>query len=721
MLMTRNNETLHNLRQDSLIRFAIGAGLTAWISLLVSGVFMPITPPGAVPLWVLFEACCGAAIWLRRYSLRLAIRVFLAGVSFCSAGAVIVFASPAPLYLSLLIPMMASILLRRSEAVAFIAILSGAMLVIAPTHPVFRGNVQAVIVLWWLTLLIGFAAFHSVLRVLQMVLEHQTYSVAQMHAAREHRAQLMQLTQALQEAQQHLEKTNIQLRHTSHMAEESRRLKAEFAANVSHELRTPINLIVGFAEIIMVGSGSGSYREPLPSAYWRDINTIYRNARHLQSLINDVLDLSQIEVGRMTVVKEHANPRDVILEAAVLVRDSITQKGLQFHVMLPDELPKAWIDRLRIRQVILNLLGNAIRFTDTGTISITAAVRGEALHIGIADTGLGIPLEERDRVFEEFRQVEGSLSRQRGGSGLGLTLSKQFVELHGGRIWIESDGIAGNGSQFWIALPLKANPVIPVQPFSPRALPVSGEDRQFVVVDEDPAIAQLFARYTHRHRAMSAPTVSAATALIDEILPAALVIDEGTLSDDLPQNVPIIRCTMPSSQRYVQSLGIAGYLAKPVTSAALANVLKTLHHPIQSVLVVDDDQDMVRLVTHIVQELAGDMQVRKAYGGIEALEIMRHAPPDVVILDLMMDEMGGDAVIAQMKATPALAAIPVVLVSAFDIADAATHLTRGAISLEKPGGLQPVELVRCVEALVDALTPSSVPVSTKIRSVPAAS
>lgn len=719
MYQAKDNDILRDLRQDTMTQVAVIAGLTAWLSLLLSGLFMPITPISAVPLWLVFEGVCGAAIWFKRYSLRLSIYVFLAGMGVCNTLVVIVFSAPVLLYLSLTIPIVASILLRHREALAVTTMLSLAMLIIANTNPLFRGSLQPLLLLWWLLLFVGFVAFDSLYRALQMVLEYQSYAISQMHEARDHRAQLMQLTQALQEAQQHLEKSNVQLRHISRAAEEARRLKAEFAANVSHELRTPINLIVGFAEMIM--AGSRSYSEALPSAYWRDINTIYRNARHLQGLINDVLDISQIEVGRMAVVKEDTSPREVILEAAALMRDSIAHKGLRFEVEIPEDLPNAWIDRLRIRQVILNLLGNALRFTDSGRISIRAFVQTDSLYLCISDTGIGIPPDELNRVFEEFHQVEGSLSRSRGGSGLGLTLSKQFIELHGGRVWIESDGILGKGSQFWFTLPLQASPAITAQTPFPKALPFASDERYFVVLDEDPAITQLFERHTLKHHAISAQTTAIANDLISKILPSALVIDQQTDIDDLAQNLPIIRCTMPSSQRYMQALGVASYLAKPVTPETLTNLLNSFPKPIRQILVVDDDQDMVRLYGHMLQQLPGDFQMRKAYSGIEALEIMRHAPPDVVILDLLMGDMNGDAVIAAMKADPVLIGIPIILTSAFDISDVVTRLTRGQVTVDKPTGFQPAELVRCVEALVDALIPSSAPASIENRSAPAVS
>jgi signal transduction histidine kinase/CheY-like chemotaxis protein len=711
MVPMHDNDILNGLRQDTLTRITVSAALGSWIGLLLSGLFMPITPIPVIPLWLTFEAMCGAVLLVKRFNLRWAICLFLIGLSLGDVGVASVFASPALLYLSASVPLAASTLLRRREAVAITGLISVVGGLWGIRNPAFHNSLLSILVLWWLLLIVGFVAFEGLYRALQMVLDYQSYALKQMHEVREHRAQLMQITEALQETRQNLEQSNIQLRHISLAAEEARRLKAEFAANVSHELRTPINLIVGFAEIII--AGPRSYGEPLPSAYWRDINTIYRNAKHLQNLINDVLDISQIEAGRMAVLKELTNPRDVILEAIALVRESIDADGLHFDLDMPAELPKAWLDRLRIRQVILNLLGNSLRFTDTGSIGLRAFVESRSLRICVWDTGIGIPSEELDRVFEEFHQVEGSLSRQRGGSGLGLTLSKQFIELHGGRMWIESQGVAGEGSRFWITLPLESTPTIPAE--MSRVIPPGDAPRYFVLLDEDPTIAQLFERHTLKHHAVTAKSSADANALIANIFPSALVIDQNQPTDSLVPKVPIIRCSMPSSQRYIQTLGIVRYLPKPVTPETLQDLIMALPQPIKTILVVDDDQDMVRLYEFILKKLSPILQIRKAYGGVEALDIMRQAPPDVVILDMMMGDMSGDAVVAEMKLSPVLVHVPVVLTSAFDISEVVTRGTRGQIALDKPGGFQPAELVRCVEALIDAITPSSDPISAKDR------
>src|SRR5260221_3874073 len=286
-------------------------------------------------------------------------------------------------------------------------------------------TIFSVLFLLWFALLANFVAYRNLIEALQMAWNYQSYAIVQMEEARDHRAELMKLTKALQETRDELGLANIQLRHAHSAAEEAGRLKAQFAANVSHEFRTPINLIVGFSEMIV--SNPQAYREPLPRAYWSDLQTICECAKHLQSLINDVLDISQIEAGYMAMVKEFVDPRQVILDATNLAREMIEGAGLVFNLIMPDHLPSMWIDRTRIRQVLLNLLSNAVRFTNQGSITLQVKVDAKQLTMSITDTGTGIRQEDISHIFDAYYQAEESDFRRSRGSGLGLTLSKQFV------------------------------------------------------------------------------------------------------------------------------------------------------------------------------------------------------------------------------------------------------------------------------------------------------
>jgi signal transduction histidine kinase len=226
------------------------------------------------------------------------------------------------------------------------------------------------------------------------------------------------------------------------------RAKSEFLASMSHELRTPLNAILGFTELILdnlYGEVPAPLRDPLV-----DVQT---NARHLLRLINDVLDLSKIEAGRMELASADYVVADVLETVRASLRSLATEKGLDLVVSVPSDLPMAYGDGKRITQCLLNLTGNALKFTKRGRVKIAAALDGETLRYRVTDTGIGIPQDQLENVFSEFRQVDATIAREYGGTGLGLSITKKFVELHGGRIWAESE--PGKGSTFSFEVPLR--------------------------------------------------------------------------------------------------------------------------------------------------------------------------------------------------------------------------------------------------------------------------
>jgi signal transduction histidine kinase len=229
----------------------------------------------------------------------------------------------------------------------------------------------------------------------------------------------------------------------------SSKAKSEFLANMSHELRTPMNAILGFTEMLL----DGLYGD-LPEDLQEPLADIQVNGRHLLRLINDVLDLSKIEAGRMQLALGEYSPREVVDIVYVSLRSLAAEKGLEFAVDTPDGLPVAYGDNGRITQCLMNLAGNALKFTREGRVEIGVQRAGDELIYRVSDTGIGIPREELENVFAEFRQVDSTVTREFGGTGLGLSITKKFVEMHGGRIWVESE--FGKGCVFYFAVPLRA-------------------------------------------------------------------------------------------------------------------------------------------------------------------------------------------------------------------------------------------------------------------------
>jgi signal transduction histidine kinase len=230
--------------------------------------------------------------------------------------------------------------------------------------------------------------------------------------------------------------------------EEASRHKSEFLANTSHELRTPLNAILGYTELIQ----DGIYGE-VPDKIREVLERVQSNSRHLLGLINDVLDLSKIEAGQLTLSISDYSLREVVLNVAAATESLAAEKSLLLKTEIPDELPSAKGDERRITQALLNLVGNAIKFTEAGEVAVRASAKDGAFHLAVRDTGPGIAAKDQERIFGEFQQVDSSSTRRKGGTGLGLAISKKIIEMHGGRIWVESE--LGQGSTFRFSLPVQ--------------------------------------------------------------------------------------------------------------------------------------------------------------------------------------------------------------------------------------------------------------------------
>jgi signal transduction histidine kinase len=240
------------------------------------------------------------------------------------------------------------------------------------------------------------------------------------------------------------------LRQLNTRLEQASRAKSEFLANMSHELRTPMNAILGFTEMLR----DGLYGE-VPDDLAEPLADIHTNGRHLLGLINDVLDLSKIEAGRMGLALQEYAVQDLVDSVRVSLRSLAAERGLEFTSRVSPDLPVAYGDAKRLTQCLMNLTGNALKFTRQGRVEIAVEQQHEDLIYSVTDTGIGIAKEDLARVFDEFRQVDGAATREFGGTGLGLSITKRFIEMHGGRIWVESE--PGQGSTFWFAVPLRAS------------------------------------------------------------------------------------------------------------------------------------------------------------------------------------------------------------------------------------------------------------------------
>ncbi|MBI2942313.1 MAG: response regulator [Chloroflexi bacterium] len=565
----------------------------------------------------------------------------------------------------------------------------------------------SVVMLAWASALLAWAASRPVYTALSWAWASYDDARATTRELRERQRELSRALKSLNEAYDRLEHLNDELARARKMAEEARRLKAEFAANISHELRTPLNLIIGFSEV-MAAAPQTYGGERLPEAYRIDVDAIYRSAYHLSGLIDDVLELSQIEVGRVGLVREELSLAEVIREAVGTVAPLFDNRGLYVRAEVPEDLPRVSADRTRVRQVVINLLTNAGRFTSSGGARVTARLEANDVVVSVADTGIGIAPENLPRVFEEFYQVDGSLRREVGGSGLGLTISKQFVELHGGSMWVESR--VGAGTAFHFALPLASNVISTVPPgdwvlWDRRAAARAETRGEVVVVTSDSAVARIFERHLDGYRVTSAPSLEVAMRLqateVDSSRALVVVASSPAQAWQELRNLeqqagdePIVLCSLPGSQDLALELGVAAYLVKPIVREDLLSRLERLGPGIRHVLVVDDDPDMVRLLGRMVRSASHGYRVWPANGGQEALALLRARRPDAVLLDLLMPEVNGHAVLQAMRQDDRLRDVPVVVVTSRSGQEVA--MSAGLLTITRPGGLSVRELMGCL-------------------------
>ncbi|MHB0878136.1 MAG: sensor histidine kinase, partial [Anaerolineae bacterium] len=268
---------------------------------------------------------------------------------------------------------------------------------------------------------------------------------------RDRQAELNRSISALDLTNRLLQRTNHELALARYEADEARRVKEEFAAGISHELRTPLNIILGFAEI-MHESPEVYGEAKWPATLRRDVTEVYRSARYLSDMIDDVLDLARVEAALMPVHREPTDLCVVLTEAMEISRGLVRDRSVTLETHIAPDLPVLLIDRARIRQVMLNLLANASRYTETGSIRVSARLEVGQVVVAVADTGVGIPEEQLETIFSEYRQVDPARDAENQGKGLGLAIAKRFVQLHGGSIWVEST--VGQGSTFYFALPV---------------------------------------------------------------------------------------------------------------------------------------------------------------------------------------------------------------------------------------------------------------------------
>ncbi len=523
----------------------------------------------------------------------------------------------------------------------------------------------------------------------------------------ERRGQLYRAVHALEEATFRMERMNNELLVAQREAETARAIKGRFVAMVSHELRAPLNLILGFSQMMVLSPES--YGAALPRPYRADVDAIYRNSQHLLALIDDILDLSRIEIQRLPLVKDRVDWRkDVVEKLIETVQPLAQRKGLYLRADLEPDLPWILADPVRLRQVLMNLLNNAIRLTEHGGITITTVRQEDDLLVSVRDSGPGIPPEDIPCLFQEFSQVHMAGNGEKG-TGLGLSICKHLINSHGGTIWVESE--VGKGTVFHFTLPLPGASGESSDTFRTGApIPLPARNN-CLLVHGDPQVARLLARQLSGYHLVGLPDSSEILSWTESLHPRAIITAPQWAEDiraqlaKTPYDVPIVVSGLPSVSDQSKLAGATGYVVKPVSPDVLSALMKQVAKDGDqevTVLLVDDDADAVRLLERMLLALPRPYRIRKAYEGAQALEILNAEIPDIMFMDLFMPNMDGWELLARLRADPRTRGVPAVIISAHDWTEEnAVVSTPLTVTCRQPISL--ARAARCLGALLEAL------------------
>lgn len=706
---TASERLFRDVTQDTLSNLLLAtlAVTLVWATAMEFISEAHVVPAYAVLGFLIVLACLSYR--LRDRYCGLAVGIYMFGLIAVIAAIAVSFGNLEAFYLFALVVVIAGILTNiwglTSVAVASIAVMLAVGLDGNPDEVLTMSLAIAA------TVLTGFAAWLSSKELHTALAWAYTLSrQSQQNAeeARTQRAELRKVLQSLDQAYVRLERANQSLIFAQEAAEKAYRIKSEFVANVSHELRTPLNLILGFSE--MVATAPESYGStPLPREYRGDVMAIYRSARHLLELINDVLDLSQIESNKMPIVREPAVLEEVIHEAVEIVSGLADARGLQLRLDLQRGLPSLLIDRTRIRQILLNLLTNAMRFTEQGWVCIRAFVAEHEVIVEVEDTGRGIEPVNIAKAFEAFGQMhEGELAT---GSGLGLVVSRKFVELHGGRMWIDSE--VGRGTTISLALPIPETDQPPRLSHSHLSSPLRHRDAapSVLVLHSDPRVLSTLRRHLDSCEFVMAQTPDEISELVKGTFPSAVIMDRDWATHwavnghtlDLPAPAPVIRCTIPNVHDLHGLGGAIDFLTKPVSRNDLVEALERLGEPVKNVLIIDDNPHVVRLLSRMLNAAEGSLHIWEAFDCQEGLKIMRMQRPDVVLLDLVMPGMSGYDLLSEIANDEALADIRVIVVSVRSTEYEAPRLP-GRVSIRQETGFTWSESLHLLDGILRTIT-----------------
>jgi signal transduction histidine kinase/CheY-like chemotaxis protein len=463
---------------------------------------------------------------------------------------------------------------------------------------------------------------------------------------------------------------------TNQRLEAASRHKSQFLANMSHELRTPLNAIIGFSEILLTEAPAGLSAEERQEFQQH----ILTSGRHLLRLINDILDLSKVEAGRMSLQLEPFPVAPIVEEVLASLQPLAAKKGLEVATSLDPRLDVLVADPGKVKQILYNLLSNAIKFTPAGgRLGVRATRDGQEAQFTVWDTGIGIPAQEHERIFEEFQQLQAMAGKEYEGTGLGLALARKFVELHGGRIWVESE--PGQGSSFTFVLP-----GLPARTAEPPPLTTEDIGRPLVlVVEDDPKTRELlrFSLSRAGYRVDEASDGDQALARARATRPALITLDirvpgkdgwqvlQELKQDPETWDIPVVIVSIVDDPQRGYSLGAADYILKPFERDDLLRRLARLglstNLPVNEgkVLVVSDDEGFMERLTAMLE--GAGFRTLQGHGGHAGLALAIEERPHVVLVNLLMHEMTGFEFMHRFRGQPVTKDIPIFVVTDADL------------------------------------------------------
>ncbi|MBZ0284589.1 MAG: response regulator [Anaerolineae bacterium] len=507
---------------------------------------------------------------------------------------------------------------------------------------------------------------------------------------------------------------------------EANRSKSTFLANMSHELRTPLNAIIGYSELIeeeMVDEGNDEF---IP-----DLKKIQTAATHLLSLINDILDLSKIEAGKMELFLEKVEINPMIADVTSTITPMVEKKHNTLEVTCPDGLPEMFTDLTKTRQILFNLLSNASKFTENGTIKLDVDSRQfanqEWMVFTVSDSGIGMNAEQLEKLFKDFSQADSSTTRKYGGTGLGLSISRRFAQMLGGDITVTSQQQVG--SSFTVTLPVKSVKVEDDSVFAPtkvdpevKMMPIPVGASTVLVIDDDPSVRELVTRFLTKEGFNVRTASSGQDGLkaardrrpdvitLDVMMPGmdGWAVLNALKADSELASIPVVMMTIVSDKNLGYALGASDYLTKPIDRDKLVTTLRKYecNDPMCKIMVVDDEPQ-IREIVHRMLEKEG-YEVTEAIDGKDALEKLPLVKPEVILLDLMMPRMDGFEFLAQMRQSDEWNKLPVIVITARDLSTEDRQKLNGhVLQILQKGAYRQEQLLAEVRRLVDTLAPKT--------------